>query len=588
MNFIEFLADDIFIMLLFFPLIFVLLFFLLKGYVNKHYLKLHPSKPQPHLEEKEFKEESHLKEDPTNSLKIPDESKAIFDALGDVDFSNEHLQTDMLLANKIDRQYLENGSYKDECPISGELLRVISEELDLRQGGIVNFIKRIDDKGKIIFPLDALDFISKKHKPLIMPDGSIRVLNFLTIEENIFSAIKHKAPIFYIDKKEGVVKKLDQATIGNLVALDEKMEQAGYIKKLEKEVKELGETNKLLNKEVENIQDSLFNSTEREKILIHALEGSSVKEPAGVNMTKIKEQSASATREIEQSIFAKKESLLGEDSSTEKNDDIVQMGMPRRNRKQKKEHQEQKKEVSSSPALEENSSDETEGLDAELIVVEKEVPEPKEQIVIETQKIQIISQDDQDKKEDSTDDVEVKRGIEEAQENQKGEIKRVTKKDLKKIQEALFSEAYLLSDEVLDNSKGKPSEQIFISSFLKDSKLTLFLNKKNLFPLVRRVLDDLYGQYNRSPQEIVEWLECDTIIDKYFAIEGVGNKIYHAAILKLEINEELIYGLKLNKRFTPLFSKEDLSNEIAINEGKRKVFYEDLLDILKRGVYEKI
>lgn len=35
----------------------------------------------------------------------------------------------------------------------------------------------------------AINFITGKHSPIIMPDGTIRVLNFLTIEEEIELAL---------------------------------------------------------------------------------------------------------------------------------------------------------------------------------------------------------------------------------------------------------------------------------------------------------------------------------------------------------------------------------------------------------------
>jgi hypothetical protein len=601
MSFVEFLLNDLFSLTLIVVSITVALVFFYKTLKNESIANT------AFTDNNQTNIEAETKEETESGIKITEnQNKQLSNAFMDMD-EDENANTDKLIAERIDKEYLERGFAQNEMLIPDEMIKEISGMIDLRQGGVINYIKRIDEEGKILFPLDALDFISKKHKPLIMPDGSIRVLNFLSIDEEIFLSIKEKKPLFYIEEKEKTIKRLDPEQVEQILLREEKLKAVEHLMDLEKKIDEMREANILLNKEIENLQDKYVEAIDRERILISTLDGiprlENLIKKEDLDSVKLKhEEAQSEIYDEDDSDSAEevetKEVLPSEtvEENAKGSDSEIKVGIPRRKRKKKDEQEEveeQQSKAKATPIVKEEPVVVEEQIVQEAVIVPAKEVHNNKTVETKTEHAQPAKEETQK----ATQKVEIEKTeiiathaeqTSDESESAKGEMKRLSKKDLKRIQDTLFSEQYLLSEAVLNNAQGKPNQQLFISSIQNKDKTKLYIVKKNLDSLVKKVLDDLFGLYNKDPREVVEWLECNTIIDKYFAQEGNGNKIYHAVILEVEVATEMLYGLKLSKRFTLPFTKQEDEDEIKISDGKRKIFYEDLLDIMKRGVYEKI
>ena len=150
-------------------------------------------------------------------------------------------------------------SAKGSIVLEEEDLKAISGHLDLKLGSeLASMIQRVDEDGNIILGMEALRFITGDNIPLITPSGSIRVLNLLSLEEDILLSIETGKPLFILDKKNNTVKKIEKDELEILVRYKEELEIKNIADNNIKEVKELVERNGYLEKNIDELNTKLL------------------------------------------------------------------------------------------------------------------------------------------------------------------------------------------------------------------------------------------------------------------------------------------------------------------------------------------
>lgn len=526
------LSDEIVIGILIFLLIYLCVHFLIK-------------KRRMRDKENTNKDNNEERED----LKINEELKENIHIMDDFTDEDDLKNTNKFLGSKINQEYVDKGFISEDSTSAlseeernGEILK-----LGLKGSNIVDFIHRVDEDGRIILPFDALDFFSRKHAPLILHDGSIRVVNLLDIEDEILLSIKEGKKLFIYDKKESIVKKIESEDIQKITMLSEQKELIDTLSLKEKEIENNNKINNDLLFELEKKEEEFLEIMQREKTLIEAYE------------VILKSKKTEAVKIVDKKIQVAEEEILEvkkiHTEMLKKDNSNIVRPLPKKKRGKEK-------------IIEINKEDES-----------KEILKDKNSEVLEMEEVVTIKEDEEEK---VVEIIESKMDFPVVLEK-----KKLTKKDLKRISELLFSSSFLFSEDVLDNSKGKPLEQVFICSEIQENQTLLYLNKIAFKNIISKILIELYGEFDKSIEEVTDWFSFEQVTNKYFAINKNPNKLYKTIILLVSVDSDSLYGLKVGKTFTSLFDEDELIQEIEINEGTMKEFYESLLGLLVNGVYEQ-
>lgn len=164
--------------------------------------------------------------------------------------NEKNIHNSKFLKETFDREFLKNNDTHDSIILSDEVLELAQEAAEKKLGRkVASLIRRVDKNGRIILDMAAINFITGKHSPIIMPDGTIRVLNFLTIEEEIELALNDEKPFFVINRINQIrkisIEDLEKIVIGEEQLLLQKRvsESTSKIEELLKVNKELVEVN---------------------------------------------------------------------------------------------------------------------------------------------------------------------------------------------------------------------------------------------------------------------------------------------------------------------------------------------------------
>lgn len=159
----------------------------------------------------------------------------------------ENIHNSKFLKETFDREFLKNNDTHDSIILSDEVLELAQEAAEKKLGRkVASLIRRVDKNGRIILDMAAINFITGKHSPLIMPDGTIRVLNFLTIEEEIELALQDEKPFFVINKLNQI-RKISIEDLGKIVIGDEQLHLQKRVSESSLKIEELLKTNKELS-----------------------------------------------------------------------------------------------------------------------------------------------------------------------------------------------------------------------------------------------------------------------------------------------------------------------------------------------------
>ncbi|MFY4796798.1 hypothetical protein ACOTVS_09765, partial [Aliarcobacter butzleri] len=164
-----------------------------------------------------------------------------------------------------DRHELENSYQKKEGEIflsDGDFLE-IREKLDIKLGNELSpFVRRVDKDGRIILGMEALRFITGDHIPLITPEGSIRVYNFLTIEEDLLLSIQTGKPVFIYDKEKNKIYQIPKDQINKIIIDEETIKLNEMLQNRKDNIEKLIGRNEILENENKDNRQKIYDLKE--------------------------------------------------------------------------------------------------------------------------------------------------------------------------------------------------------------------------------------------------------------------------------------------------------------------------------------
>ena len=436
-------------------------------------------------------------------------------------------------------------SAKGSIVLEEEDLKAISGHLDLKLGSeLASMIQRVDEDGNIILGMEALRFITGDNIPLITPSGSIRVLNLLSLEEDILLSIETGKPLFILDKKNNTVKKIEKDELEILVRYKEELEIKNIADNNIKEVKELVERNGYLEKNIDELNTKLL-KLEAQNELYEKLLGTKKQETMQDNKDVLKN---SPVQKIEPKIEPKIES--------KETEQILENLCKIENKEDKKE--DEKENIKQTIDIHNNvKEDESFESKDETKQENQNIKNEKiEDFIVVKEQNDIIknSQDNKNKDIDSKNNFLKDTKIEyvkndESLTNEKDDLKSLNKKTSEKFLEDFFLQ-YLLGKNGGDNRNTKINDLNFISyeqeSFSK-VYLLRYLYKNTINLLKKFLIENGYKDDDKNINLIISNEKIEIKENAYF-LNTKDMQLYKSKIIQIK------------------FSQDDISPYALINE----------------------
>ncbi len=579
---------------------------------------------------KKEKKETNFKKDVEERIesktekeeKLDDSMKMLFNLLNDADDAkgesdDNDTQTAKFLNGKINEDFMaEYSSVKNSIVIPDDMIDDISQAAKKKLGGLAEFIHRIDEDGKIIIPLDALDFITGSHEPLVMPDGSIRVLNLLSLESEILLSLQMQKPIFYIDEKENTVKKLLPKYIEKLTVKSSDVKAIDDSIKLQKEIDTLKEQNRVLfleqervdkenislKDQIKTLEKEAIKKEDKVKTLQELISPNAVLHSTQVTTNintdskdedenKSNNNSNDTVKETGSTVEEKTTEL--EDSSTDTQSEIKDTKEDKETTSSNKKEEVEKENVHTETSVKEPIVEKTISEVQETYIpqstpkiqTDKEknnvevsapvIPETKVPVAKEPQqkeKIQIVHNTNSD-----------------TQEEKEQKKLNITPKRLEKIKTSYIYEFELLKEKTFENSQGKASEQIFIGKKIASDKESHFLyfSFKYLIKDFEKFLEK--NNYNVVPGELKNHLEVMGFKIEHMYFTEANGTVYRGYLCKIKVDNDLLAGQKFTKRFSNGFTVNELEYAIKDTaEPSRKENLEKTLTQIINKEYKEL
>lgn len=231
----------------------LILFFLILFLVYKEFFKKNKSSSNKDTKEnKDVLKSEIVKKDISTELKKESETDKFIELLEllpdreEEEKNDDNIHNSKFLKETFDREFLKNNDTHDSIILSDEVLELAQEAAEKKLGRkVASLIRRVDKNGRIILDMAAINFITGKHSPIIMPDGTIRVLNFLTIEEEIELAFEDGKPFFVINKKNQI-RKISVEDLEKIVIEEEQLQLQKKVADSSSKIEELLKLNKEL------------------------------------------------------------------------------------------------------------------------------------------------------------------------------------------------------------------------------------------------------------------------------------------------------------------------------------------------------
>ena len=481
-------------------------------------------------------------------------------------------------------------SAKGSIVLEEEDLKAISGHLDLKLGSeLASMIQRVDEDGNIILGMEALRFITGDNIPLITPSGSIRVLNLLSLEEDILLSIETGKPLFILDKKNNTVKKIEKDELEILVRYKEELEIKNIADNNIKEVKELVERNGYLEKNIDELNTKLL-KLEAQNELYEKLLGTKKQETMQDNKDVLKN---SPVQKIEPKIEPKIESKETEQIL----ENLCKIENKEDKKEDKKENIKQTIDIHNNVKEDESfeSKDETKQENQNI------KNEKIEDFIAVKEQNDIIKnpQDNKNKDIDSKNIFLKDTKIEyvkndESLTNEKDDLKSLNKKTSEKILEDFFLQ-YLLGKNGGDNRNTKINDLNFISyeqeSFLK-VYLLRYLYKNTINLLKKFLIENGYKDDDKNINLIISNEKIEIKENAYF-LNIKDKQLYKSKIIQIKFSQDDIspYALINEKQngFSGGLTQEENQKLMERTLDKKTVaIYQENLDCIANNQFIKI
>lgn len=563
--------------------------------------------------EKILVEEDYKNEKNKHSSQITahDNFLKLIDKLPDkiIGYDEENAANDKFLGNVLNVEFVKNNSADDSILLSDDVMEHIQDITEKKLGKKASsLVRRVDKNGAIILDMAAVNYITGKNIPIITPEGTIRVLNFLTLEEEIEKALFSDKPFFIVSKDEKI-RKLTKEDISKIVIFEDnfslheqlnntKEENAkwqvekkvfiGRVNELEIENEKLKNESIKYKNQYEAIYEFRKNLGEEiepkeieqyaEEIHVDKLVGIAV----DVNNERKNQEAKSINNEQIVDYKQSNSQVVDNEISQFDNKEDIEILMNKFNKQNSKKANDDTLENQDLSGLSDDlidtvilKNDEMNNADSETEVltsnddtdittvagnqVNLSVADTIPQIIDD----EIFAQqvDDIVPIINTESNVEIETKINEVVEKieviSSGKIA-INKKNMKKIGEDFFDVSKFMTDDEDINKK------IFISCYTDNiRKIKIFnFNKKNLVAKLKSYLTE--NDYMFSDNDIKNILddnineECRNV---YF-VDFVNKTVYMSDVLRYEISEEKIYGVLVKSIYTDIHTKEVLEEKI--------------------------
>ena len=480
-----------------------------------------------------------VQEKPSELSKLLFNLEEMVDREDEGDYEKQNKENLNFFSTVINNDSSFKKSAQDTIVLEEEDLKSINKHLNLKLGSeLSSMIQRVDENGNIVLGMEAFRFITGEHIPLITPSGAIRVLNLLTVEDDILLSIQTGKPLFILDKKNNIVNKIEQQELELLVKYKDELDLKQITDNNIKEIKELSERNAYLEKNIDELKTEIL-KLEAKNELYENLVKTNPQIQNKTNSNAIKNETPLEKIEDNKEVSVKEEKTNSKeskatpniDTNENKNESIVSTLDSLYKIENKENVARNEKEISNVTEIEEKIKEEKPIVQKTIEQEVKNTKPPASDIVnkpkenflnnvqIETVSTNEVSQDTQDTQEEG--------------------LKSLNKKTSEKVIEDFFLE-FLLRKNGGDNRETKIDELNFITyeheSFSRDYLLR-YLYKNTIKLLKKFLIQNGYKDDSKNLDLVMNNERIDVKNDAYF-LNSKTMQLYKSKIIQIKFTQD--------------------------------------------------
>ena len=477
-----------------------------------------------------------VQEKPSELSKLLFNLEEMVDREDEGDYEKQNKENLNFFSTVINNDSSFKKSAQDTIVLEEEDLKSINKHLNLKLGSeLSSMIQRVDENGNIVLGMEAFRFITGEHIPLITPSGAIRVLNLLTVEDDILLSIQTGKPLFILDKKNNTVNKIEQQELELLVKYKDELDLKQITDNNIKEIKELSERNAYLEKNIDELKTEIL-KLEAKNELYENLVKTNPQIQNKTNSNAIKNETPLEKIEDNKEVSVKEEKTNSKeskatpniDTNENKNESIVSTLDSLYKIENKENVARNEKEISNVTEIEEKIKEEKPIVQKTIEQEVKNTKPPASDIVNKP-------------KENFLNNVQIETVStnEVSQDIQEEGLKSLNKKTSEKVIEDFFLE-FLLRKNGGDNRETKIDELSFITyeheSFSKEYLLR-YLYKNTIKLLKKFLIQNGYKDDSKNLDLVMNNERIDVKNDAYF-LNSKTMQLYKSKIIQIKFTQD--------------------------------------------------
>ena len=482
-----------------------------------------------------------VQEKPSELSKLLFNLEEMVDREDEGDYEKQNKENLNFFSTVINNDSSFKKSAQDTIVLEEEDLKSINKHLNLKLGSeLSSMIQRVDENGNIVLGMEAFRFITGEHIPLITPSGAIRVLNLLTVEDDILLSIQTGKPLFILDKKNNTVNKIEQQELELLVKYKDELDLKQITDNNIKEIKELSERNAYLEKNIDELKTEIL-KLEAKNELYENLVKTNPQVQNKTNSNVIKNETPLEKIEENKEVSAKEKTISKEskatpniDANENKNESIVSTLDSLYKIENKENVTRNEKEIS-------NVTEIKEEIKKEKPIVQKTIEQEIKNTKPPASDIVNKPKEENKPKENFLNNVQIETVStnEVSQDIQEEGLKSLNKKTSEKVIEDFFLE-YLLRKNGGDNRGLKIDELSFITyeheSFSKEYLLR-YLYKNTIKLLKKFLIENGYKDDSKNLDLVINNERVDIKNDAYF-LNSKNMQLYKSKIIQIKFAQD--------------------------------------------------
>ena len=477
-----------------------------------------------------------VQEKPSELSKLLFNLEEMVDREDEGDYEKQNKENLNFFSTVINNDSSFKKSAQDTIVLEEEDLKSINKHLNLKLGSeLSSMIQRVDENGNIVLGMEAFRFITGEHIPLITPSGAIRVLNLLTVEDDILLSIQTGKPLFILDKKNNTVNKIEQQELELLVKYKDELDLKQITDNNIKEIKELSQRNAYLEKNIDELKTEIL-KLEAKNELYENLVKTNPQIQNKTNSNAIKNETPLEKIEDNKEVSVKEEKTNSKeskatpniDTNENKNESIVSTLDSLYKIENKENVARNEKEISNVTEIEEKIKEEKPIVQKTIEQEVKNTKPPASDIVNKP-------------KENFLNNVQIETVStnEVSQDTQEEGLKSLNKKTSEKVIEDFFLE-FLLRKNGGDNRETKIDELNFITyeheSFSRDYLLR-YLYKNTIKLLKKFLIQNGYKDDSKNLDLVMNNERIDVKNDAYF-LNSKTMQLYKSKIIQIKFTQD--------------------------------------------------